>query len=238
MLSTSHFEPLYQFLGFALTVTSHLSCVTQDVFIAGTDTGTLALEWGMAELVRNPGAMRKAQAEVRRAVGEAEFVEDRHVRELHYLKLVVREALRLHPPGPFLLPRASRADTRVAGFDVPVNTRVTINVWAIGRDPDAWEDPDAFLPERFEGSAVDFRGQHFQLLPFGAGRRGCPGVGLGTAVVELALANLLHCFDWEVPGGGRGEDLDMEEEFGIVIRRKHPLLLRATPWTPSSEVQN
>ncbi|KAH7685238.1 Premnaspirodiene oxygenase protein [Dioscorea alata] len=208
-----------------------IKAILMDLFIAGTDTGTLVLEWGMAELMKNPKVRRKAQNEIRTVVGSSKRkVEESELHQLKYLKQVVKEILRLHPPAAFLLPREAREECTINGHAVPCKTRVMVNVWAIGRDPEKWEDAEKFKPERFEKSLVHYKGQNFELLPFGAGRRGCPGVGLGSVVVELALANLLHGFDWEMPEGMKDEDVDMEESFGIVLRKKSALIVKAIPY--------
>lgn len=183
----------------------------------------------MAELVRNPKAMRRATAEVREAFAAHGTVHEHALGELRYLHLVIRETFRLHAPVPLLLPRESQEQCLVLGYDVPAGTTTLVNVWALGRDERYWPgDPDAFRPERFEdgGSAADFKGVDFELLPFGAGRRMCPGISFGLANVELALASLLFHFDWEVPGLSDPTEFDMTEAFGITARRKANLLLR------------
>ncbi|KAH7524852.1 hypothetical protein FEM48_Zijuj06G0162900 [Ziziphus jujuba var. spinosa] len=143
---------------------------------------------------------------------------------LEYLNMVVKETLRLHPVAPLLLPHASMEDCTVEGFHIPKESHVIFNAWAIGRDPLAWTDPEKFFPERFEGSSVDLRRRYFQLIPFGSGRRGCPGIQLGLTVVRLVLAQLVHCFDWELPNGMLPTELDMTEEFGITTPRAKHLL--------------
>ena len=200
------------------------------MFAAGTDTTFITLDWGMTELVTNPKVMKRAQAEVRRVLGEKRFVSDTDLPKLHYMKAVIKEIFRLHPPAPVLVPRESMEDITIDGYDIPAKTRFFVNAWAIGRDPESWENPEKFEPERFLGSSVDFKGQDFELIPFGAGSRGCPAITFGTATVELALAQLLHSFDWELPTGTKGEDLDMTEVFGITMHRVSPLLVVAKPW--------
>ena len=183
----------------------------------------------MAELIRNPTVMKKATAEVRRAFEAVGTVVEDRLGELPYLHLVIRETLRLHSPLPLLLPRECRESCKVLGFDVPKGTQVMVNVWALGRDEQCWPDgAEEFRPERFEaaGGAVDFRGTDFELLPFGAGRRMCPGMAFGLANVELPLASLLLHFDWEVPEIADPAELDMTEAFGVTARRKANLLLR------------
>ena len=183
----------------------------------------------MAELVKNPSVMKKATAEVRRAFESAGTVVEERLGELPYLHLVIRETLRLHTPVPLLLPRECREPCKVLGFDVPKGTQVMVNVWALGRDEQCWPDAaEEFRPERFEaaGGAVDFRGTDFELLPFGAGRRMCPGMAFGLANVELPLASLLFHFDWEAPDVSDPAEFDMTEVFGLTVRRKANLLLR------------
>ena len=184
----------------------------------------------MAELVKNPSVMKKATAEVRRAFESAGTVVEERLGELPYLHLVIRETLRLHTPVPLLLPRECREPCKVLGFDVPRGTQVLVNAWALGRDKQSWPDAtEEFRPERFEAgaaAAVDFRGTDFELLPFGAGRRMCPGMAFGLANVELPLASLLLHFDWEVPEIADPAELDMTEAFGVTARRKANLLLR------------
>ena len=207
----------------------------QDMFAAGTDTSSFALEVAMAEIMCNPRVMTKLQAEVRNNTPKGQdMVEEENLANMTYLKAVVKETLRLHPPLPLLIPHLSMAESEVdvAGYTVPSGAWVMVNSWAINRDPEWWEKPEEFLPERFmEGgsaSAVDFRGNDFQFLPFGAGRRICPGITFGLAVVELMLASLLFHFDWKLPDGMVPEELDMTEEMGITIRRKNDLYLRPT----------
>uniref|UniRef100_A0ACD5UD18 Uncharacterized protein n=1 Tax=Avena sativa TaxID=4498 RepID=A0ACD5UD18_AVESA len=207
-----------------------------EIFAAGSETSSTTLEWTMSELMRNPRVLRKAQAEVREAFeGRRKLTED-DIGGLSYLHLVIRESLRLHSPVPFLLPRQCREPCEVMGYHVPEGTKVLVNAWALGRDGAYWEDAEAFKPERFVeetgATALDFKGGDFEFIPFGAGRRICPGMALGLANMELVLASLLYHFDWELPGGGRPEGLDMSEEFGITIRRKSKLVLRAVQRIP------
>ncbi|XP_051136969.1 premnaspirodiene oxygenase-like [Andrographis paniculata] len=199
-----------------------------EMFIAGIETSSLVIEWGMSEMIKNPRVLRKAQQEVRRVLDGKEIFEQMDIEKLSYLKTVIKETLRLHPPGPLLCPRRCREQSRIDGYDIPVNTIVMINVWAIGRDPDIWLDPEKFIPERFEHADIDYKGNHFELIPFGAGRRICPGISFGIAGVELSLAHLLYHFDWGVPDDAPPEDLDMTENFGASAGRKNNLCLIAT----------
>ena len=205
----------------------------QDMFAAGTDTTATAMEWAMAELVTHPRAMRRAQDEVRAAAAGSTGVKEDHVAQLDYLKAVVKETLRLHAPVPLLVPREPPADAEILGYHVPARTRVLVNAWAIGRDPATWERADEFVPERFadDGETDYLLGQDFRFVPFGAGRRGCPGVGFAAPAMELALASLLYHFDWALPAGGASK-VEMEELNGLSVRLKAILRLVAKPWYP------
>ncbi|KAJ6837011.1 premnaspirodiene oxygenase-like [Iris pallida] len=214
--------------------TNNVKAVILDMFIAGTETSFTTLEWAMSELMRNPETREKVQNEIRQSLGRRTKMEESHVRELKFLKLVIKETLRLHPAAP-LLPRECREACRVQGYAIPTGTRVLVNVWALGRDPRHWDDPDCFRPERFDANPVDFKGQDFNLLPFGAGRRMCPGMTFGLASVELALAHLLFYFDWELPNGMRADELDMTEAYASSVSRKSELYLVARPCVPLSE---
>ncbi|KAB2633274.1 cytochrome P450 71A3-like [Pyrus ussuriensis x Pyrus communis] len=203
-----------------------------DMFIAGTDTTSATLVWTMAELIRNPRILRKAQDEVREVLKGKRKVEETDLSELVYLKLVLKESFRLHPPAPLLLPRETLESCTIEGYEIPANTMVFVLAKMVGSDPKCWENPKEFLPERFMDSSVDYKGNHFELLPFGAGRRGCPGMNFAAKLIELALANLLYCFDWELPHRVRREDMDMEEAAGLTVAKKVPLFLAARPAYP------
>ncbi|EYU24035.1 hypothetical protein ABFS82_12G008000 [Erythranthe guttata] len=204
----------------------HVKAVLQDMLIAGTDTSSTSVEWAISELIRHPSIMKKLQKELESTVGLNHMVEESHLEKLEYLDFVVKETLRLHPPAPLLIPRESMEDCTINGiFHIPKKSRAIVNVWAIGRDPSAWANPETFWPERFAGSDVDSRGRDFQLIPFGSGRRSCPGQQLGLTVVKLMLAQLVHCFDWELPNGMLPSDLDMSEHFGVVMSRAEHLML-------------
>ncbi|CAO2141186.1 unnamed protein product [Urochloa humidicola] len=203
-----------------------------DMFSGGSETSSTTLTWCMTELVRNPKAMAKAQAEVREAFKGKRTVTEGDLEGLTYLKLVIKEALRLHTPGPLLVPRTCREACRVMGYDIPEGTVVFVNVWAIGRDPKYWDNPEEFKPERFENSNLDYKGTNYEFLPFGAGRRMCPGMNLGVGNIELALASLLYHFDWNLPNGIEPKDVDVREEAGISASKKTSLILHPVTRIP------
>ena len=197
--------------------------VGQDMLLAGMDTSAAAVEWAMSEVIRRPRVMKKLQKEVEEKVGRNQMVEESHLSSLKYLDCVIKESMRLHPVGPLLIHEAME-ECEINGFHIPNKVRVLVNVWAIGRDPEAWTDPDKFDPERFQGSNIELLGRDFKLIPFGSGRRGCPGLQLGLTVVSLIVAQLVHCFDWELPDGTKPHDLDMSEHFGLVTSRAKHLM--------------
>lgn len=204
------------------------------MFSAGTETSSTTLDWAMSELMRNPKVMKKAQAEVRELLGKKTKVTEKEISEMNYLKLVIKETLRLHPPATLVVRRVSQESVEVLGYEIPEKVRVIVNVWALGRDPRIWDDAEEFKPERFDGSTIDFRGTNFEFLPFGAGRRICPGISFALANMELALACLLYYFNWELPDGMKPGDLDMVESFGSTTRRKSELCVRAIPYISCS----
>lgn len=194
---------------------------------AGTDTASTLLDWAMSELVRNPQVLQKAQTEVRRAFEGKTKINEVDVQGLSYLKLVIKETLRLHPPAPLLLPKECREQCEIEGYTIPVRTKLIVNAWAIGRDPEYWVDAEVFIPERFENKPIDYNGTNLNYIPFGAGRRSCPGIAFGIATIELPLALLLYHFNWTLPNGRNPEDLDMNEVLGATLKRKTSLVLCA-----------
>ena len=182
------------------------------------------MNWAMTFLMKNPKAMRKAQEEVRNLFGNKGFVDEDDVQQLPYLKAVVKETMRLQPTAPLLIPRETTKECCVGGYEIPAKTLVYVSAWAVGRDPEAWGNPYEFNPDRFLGSSIDLKRNDFELIPFGAGRRICPGIFIALATVELSLANLLHKFDWEMPSGV--EDIDMDDVLpGIVPHMRDALCL-------------
>ncbi|KAJ1268108.1 hypothetical protein BS78_07G111400 [Paspalum vaginatum] len=191
--------------------------MVMDVFGAAVDTQTITLQWAMAELMANPRMMEKAQREIRHVLAGQESVQEAALRDLRYLKAVIKET----------------SNRKVQGYDLPKGTILVTNAWAISRDPKHWEDPESFVPQRFQGERdLDLGGSNFSFMPFGSGRRICPGIDFAQANIEIALASLLYHFDWELPPGVKEEDIDMAEVFGITVKRKADLVLRPVPRIP------
>ncbi|XP_040986280.1 cytochrome P450 71D9-like [Juglans microcarpa x Juglans regia] len=209
---------------FSLT-NDHVKAVILDMFSAGSETSATTLTWAMSEMIKHPRVMKKAQAEVREVFNRKGRVDEAGITEMKYLKLVVKEILRLHPPAPLLLPRESMERCEIDGYEIPAKTKVIVNGWAIARDPKYWPEPESFNPERFLDSSIDLKGTNFEFIPFGAGRRMCPGMTFGLVNVEFPLALFLYHFDWKLPDGTKHEDLDMTETYGLTARRKDPLHL-------------
>ncbi|KAL5787691.1 hypothetical protein ACOSP7_004640 [Xanthoceras sorbifolium] len=207
----------------------HIKAILMNIFLGAIDTTAVTVVWAMTELVKNPRVMKKLQAEIRSFVGKINkpVVEETICENVKYLKMVFKETLRLHPPL-VLLPKETHLaqhHIKIGGYNVYPNTRILINVSAIGRDPETWKNPEEFCPERFENEAIDFRGQNFEFLPFGAGRRICPGMTMATTAFEFVLGNLLYHFDWKLPDRIKREDISMEEEVGLTAYKKIPLCL-------------
>ncbi|KAK2663625.1 hypothetical protein Ddye_002199 [Dipteronia dyeriana] len=210
-----------------------IKAILMDMFVGGTDTTSTTLEWVMAELVRHPNIMKKAQEEVRSVMKNKLKRDMNDMNEMDYLKCVIKETLRLHAPVPLLVPRETSTITKLGGYDVPEKTRVFVNAWAIQRNPKLWDRPEEFIPERYVNNPVDYKGLDFHLIPFGAGRRGCPGISFGVATVEYTLANILYWFDWNLPGGAIDHDkLDMTEVYGLTVPKKFPFRLVPTLYSP------
>ncbi|RLN33159.1 cytochrome P450 76M5-like [Panicum miliaceum] len=202
------------------------SFLLEDLFAAGTDTNAITVEWTIAELLRHPAVMFKVRAELRDALGSKPHPDESDIDRLPYLRAVVMESMRLHPPSPMLMPHLAMADgAEVGGFAVPSGTKVIVNLWAVMRDPAVWPEPEAFVPERFAGAGdADFRGKdRLEFMPFGAGRRACPGTPMATRVVTLLLASMLHAFEWKLPEGLQPGDVDVRDRFGTSLNMVTPL---------------
>nr|AJD25256.1 cytochrome P450 CYP736A121 [Salvia miltiorrhiza] len=211
----------------------HVKAIMLDMLAASMDTAAASVDWILSELLRNPAVMEKVKKELEQVVGLKRMVEESDLDRLEYLNMVVKETYRLHPVAPLLIPHYAREESTVDGYNIPKESRIIVNTYAIGRDPNAWTDPEKFLPERFVGSDIDVRGQHFQLLPFGSGRRGCPGIQLGLIQVRLIVSQLVHCFDWQLPNDMPPKELNMDEDFSLVVTRANPLMA-----IPSFRLQN
>ncbi|KAL3635084.1 hypothetical protein CASFOL_022138 [Castilleja foliolosa] len=203
----------------------NIKALLMNIFGAASDTSAASIEWTMAALIKAPHEMKKVQAEIRDFVGEKGIVDEIDLPKLPYLKAVINESLRLYPPVPLLVPRETIEKCILDGYEIQPKTTVFVNAWAIARDPEYWEKPEEFMPERFLKGDIDIKGQDFEVTPFGSGRRICPGMNMGIANVELTVANMLSVFDWELPRGVRAEDVDMEAFPGIAMHKKNPLLL-------------
>ncbi|WVZ99240.1 hypothetical protein U9M48_044568 [Paspalum notatum var. saurae] len=207
-----------------------------DLFVGGIDTISKAIEWAMALLIKNPREMARVQQEVRRVAGAQQgVVQEEQLGKMSRLQAALKEAMRLHPPVPLLIPRETIQDTKLHGYDIAAGTRVIINAWAIGRDGRSWDNAEEFLPERFlHDAAVDYSGKDFRFIPFSAGRRGCPGIAFATPLAELALASLVYHFDWELPEGQDVESFEVVESSGLSPALKSPLILVAKPLEAST----
>ncbi|WCJ33954.1 cytochrome P450 family 705 subfamily A polypeptide 3 [Euphorbia peplus] len=200
-----------------------------NMFGAGTDTSSITVEWGLAELINHPDVMEKARLEIDTVVGKDRLVQESDVANLPYMQAIVKEILRLHPTGPLIV-REAYEDCTIDGYTIPAKTRLFVNIWSLGRDPNHWENPLEFRPERFtceewivKSNMLDVRGQHFHLLPFGTGRRSCPGASFALRFVPATLAALVQCFEWKV-GHGENDTVDMEEGPGLTLPRANPLV--------------
>ncbi|XP_074561719.1 flavonoid 3'-monooxygenase CYP75B137-like [Curcuma longa] len=216
---------------------TNVKALLMDMVVGGTETSSNTVEWTMAEIVRKPEILRRVQAELNSVVGRDAVVEESHISRLPYLAAVIKEVLRLHPALPLMVPHCPSATCVIGGYTVPAGARVFVNVWAIHRDPEIWQDPLEFRPERFAGGGEagkqswDFSGNDFRYLPFGSGRRICAGMVMAERMVAYMVATLVHSFEWQAAEGNKeaAEEEDMEEKFGIVMKKARPLVLVPTP---------
>ncbi|KAL1208321.1 Cytochrome P450 83A1 [Cardamine amara subsp. amara] len=206
----------------------NVKAVVMDIVVAGTDTAAAALVWGMTYLMRYPQVMKKAQEEVRDYAREngLTFLSEDDVKNIPYFRALVKETLRIEPVIPLLLPRNCIKDTNIAGYDIPAGTTVNVNAWAVSRDKKEWGPyPDEFRPERFLEMNIDFKGTDYEFLPFGSGRRMCPGMRLGVAMLEVPYANLLLKFNFRLPDGMKPEELNMDVMPGLAMHKAQHLEL-------------
>lgn len=194
----------------------------QNMIIAGTDTAIVTIEWAMSLLLNHPQVLENVREELDNRVGHTRLLEEQDLSNMRYLQHIVLETFRLFPPGPLMVPREASTDCTLGGYDVPCGTILLVNAWAIHRDPEVWDDPTSFKPERFEGKEVETH----KLMPFGVGRRACPGAGLGLRMVELALGSLIQCFEWEKMSL---EDIDLAEGVGLTMPKLKPLEVMCRP---------
>ncbi|CAK8537664.1 unnamed protein product [Lathyrus sativus] len=203
---------------------TNIKAILLDMIVAAIDTSATSIEWTLSELLRHPRVMKILQNEIQDEVGSKRMVEEKDLTKLNYLDSVVDEILRLHPVAPLLLPRKSRENITIDGYFIEKKTRVMVNAWAIGRDPNIWsENAEEFYPERFIDKKMNYQGYEFESIPFGSGRRRCPGIQLGLITVKLIVAQLVHCFNWELPYNISPLNLNMEEKFGLAAARAQHL---------------
>jgi flavonoid 3',5'-hydroxylase len=199
------------------------------LFTAGTDTSSSIIEWALAEMLRNPNILLRAQKEIDQVVGKGRMLVESDLQKLPYLQAICKETYRLHPSTPLSVPRVSNKACQINGYYIPKNTRFNVNIWAIGRDPDIWANPLEFNPERFlseENAKINPNGVDFELIPFGAGRRICVGYRMAIVVIEYILGTLVHSFDWKLP---IGVELNMDEAFGLTLQKAVPLSAMVIP---------
>lgn len=212
---------------------TEIKALLLDLFTAGTDTSSSTVEWAVAELLRHPKVLAKAQQELDSIVGPGRLVTESDLPQLTYLQAIIKETFRLHPSTPLSLPRMAAESCEINGYFIPKGSTLLVNVWAIARDPDAWANPLEFQPERFlpggEKPNADIRGNDFEVIPFGAGRRICAGMSLGLRMVQLLTATLVQAFNWELPEGKSAEKLNMDEAYGLTLQRADPLMVHPRP---------
>ncbi|KAI3522079.1 hypothetical protein L1887_11558 [Cichorium endivia] len=198
------------------------------MFTAAVDTTTVTLIWALSLLLNNPDALKTAQDELDEYVGRDRLVEEYDIKNLVYLQAIIKETLRLYPAAPISVPRESMDNCIVAGYSIPKGTRLIINLWKLHRDPKIWSDPNQFRPERFLTSQkdIDVKGQHYELLPFGSGRRMCPGVSFALQSMHLTLASLIQAFELVKPSK---EAIDMSESLGLTNMKASPLQVLLRP---------
>lgn len=209
----------------------HIKALCYQSLTAGSEPLALSLEWTMLELLRHPRAMNKLRDEIRAIPSKNSLLVSEDITKLSYLKAAITESFRLHPPTPLLIPRESMEHCKIDGYDVPKGARVFVNTYAMGRDEKVWDDPLEYKPERFMGNIpFSYNGGGYEIVPFGGGRRICPGMQMSLLTMELALANLVWRFDWELPDGTKPEDVDMSETPSLSLKRKEDLVLVAKVW--------
>ncbi|XP_010434998.1 PREDICTED: cytochrome P450 705A5-like [Camelina sativa] len=211
---------------------NHIKSLFVDLFIAGTDTSSTTTQWIMAEIINHPKIFERLREEIDSVVGKTRLVQETDLPNLPYLQAIIKEGLRLHPPGP-LVPRTLQERCEIKGFHIPEKTIIIVNSYAIMRDPDFWEDPEEFKPERFlglsrSGQEDEKRDKFLKYIPFASGRRGCPGTNLAYVSVGTAIGVMVQCFDWKI----EGEEVNMNEAAGtMVLTMAKPLKCTPVPRT-------
>ncbi|KAK7358292.1 hypothetical protein VNO77_00219 [Canavalia gladiata] len=202
---------------------TNMKAILLDMIVGAIETSATVIEWALSELLRHPRVMKVLQDEIENEVGIGRMVEEKDLMKLNYLNMVVDETLRLYPVAPLVVPREGRESITINGYYIKKKTRVIINAWAIGRDHNVWSNnAETFYPERFMNRKINRQGD-FEFIPFGSGRRGCPGIQMGLVMVRLVVAQLVHCFHWELPSNVTAANLNMEEKFGLSIPRAEQL---------------
>nr|XP_043631555.1 geraniol 8-hydroxylase-like [Erigeron canadensis] len=206
-----------------------------NIMIGGTETVTTLVEWAMTEIIENHKVMKKVQEELAQVVGVDNIVEESHLGRLEYLDATIKETFRLHPIAPFLNPRSPNKDCIIGGYTIPKGCTVFLNTWGIHRDPRYWDNPLEFNPDRFltredKTYKFDLNGNNLKFLPFGSGRRVCPGIPLADKMNKYILASLLHSFNWSLP---KGEKYDISEKLSITLKKQKPLIV-----VPSQKLPN
>ncbi|MCL7045577.1 hypothetical protein MKW94_000682 [Papaver nudicaule] len=219
------------FFGYTRDTLIKATCL--NLIVAAADTTSVALTWALSLVLTNPDVLRKGQDELDTKVGKDRIVQERDINDLVYLQAIVKETLRLYPPGPLSVPHEAIEDCIVGGYQVKAGTRLVVNLWKLHRDPRVWSNPSEFKPERFlpqsgggESVNMDFRGQNFEYTPFGSGRRICPGIDFSLQTVHMALARLLHAFDFDTVGE---TVIDLTEGSGLTMPKVTPLEVHLKP---------
>ncbi|KAH0777803.1 hypothetical protein KY290_009214 [Solanum tuberosum] len=212
--------------------TDNLMGLILDLLTGGTDTSATTVEWAFQELVRNPNMIEKANEELDRTIGKGRWVEEEDLSQLPFIEAIIKETFRLHPLTPLIPPHYSIEECNVVGYDIPKGTMVFVNIWSLGRNPNYWDRPEEFIPERFLENDINIKGKNFTMLPFCSGRRRCPGYSFGINLVGTTLANLLHGFNWRLTGDIKPEEISMKEIYGLTTHPEKPISKIMEPRLP------
>ncbi|KAL3838860.1 hypothetical protein ACJIZ3_023451 [Penstemon smallii] len=205
-----------------------ISLLFTELLIAGTDSTIITIIWLMVELIRNQEILHKVRHEIKQAF-EGNTINESVLSGSKYFQACIKETLRLHIPGPFLVPHRAIEKCKIDNYIIPKDSMILVNAWAIQVDPNNWKEALVFKPERFLDSKIDFRGTHFEFIPFSAGQRMCPGFNMGFRNIQLVVACLVHYFDWSLPNGLAPNKLDTNDKFVTTLKREKPLCLIPTP---------